>query len=50
MTEQMDVYLGLVLSLMFLAGCFLVVVSVRQRSAERRRWQGSTAATESKSA
>ena len=41
MTEQMNVYLGMALSLMFMAGCFLIVVSVRERFEERRRWQGS---------
>jgi hypothetical protein len=36
-TEQMDLYIGVVVSLMFLAGCFLVVISARERSEERRR-------------
>ena len=42
MTEQMDLYLGVVMTLMFLFGCFLTVLSIRQRSEERRRWLGST--------
>jgi len=36
----MDVYLGVVVTLMFLFGCFLIVVSIRRRSEERRRWLG----------
>lgn len=44
LTEQMDLYLGVVVTLMFLAGCFFIVGSVRERSEERRRWRGSTAA------
>ena len=44
MTEQMDLYIGVAVTLMFLAGCFLVVVRVRERFEERRRWQGWTAA------
>ena len=43
LTEQLELYLGVVVTLMFLAGCFLTVVSVRERSEERRRWLGSTA-------
>ena len=37
MTERMDLYIGVVVTLMFLAGCFLVVISVRERLEERRR-------------
>jgi hypothetical protein len=44
LTERMDLYLGLVTTLMFLAGCVLIVLSVRERSEERRRWRGPTAA------
>ena len=29
LTERMDLYLGLVMTLMFLAGCVLIVLSVR---------------------
>jgi len=43
-TEQMDLYIGVAATLMFLAGCLLVVVSVRERLEERRRWLGSPAA------
>ncbi len=43
MTERMDLYIGVVVTLMFLAGCFFIVVSVRKRSEERRRWQHPTA-------
>jgi hypothetical protein len=39
--SQMNLYLGVVVTLMFLSGCFLIVVSIRQRSEERRRWRGS---------
>ena len=42
MTEQMNLCLGVVVALLFLAGCFLAVVSVRERSEERGRWRGST--------
>ena len=42
MTERMDLYLGVVVALMFLAGCFVSLVSIRERSEERRRWRGST--------
>jgi hypothetical protein len=45
LTEQMDLYIGVAVILMFLAGCFLVVVSVRERFEEHRRWRDSTAAT-----
>ena len=44
MTEQMDLYLAVVVILMFLSGCFLIVVSIRKRSQERRRWLGPNAA------
>ena len=40
--ERIDLYLGVVVTLMFLAGCVLIVVSARERSEERRRWRGST--------
>jgi hypothetical protein len=42
LTERMDLYIGVAVTLMFVAGCSLAVVSVRQRSEERRRWRGST--------
>jgi hypothetical protein len=45
LTEQIDLYIGVAVTLMFLAGCFLVVVSLRERFEERRRWRASTAAT-----
>jgi hypothetical protein len=45
LTEQMDLYIGVAATLMFLAGCFLVVVSVRERFEERRRWRDPTAVT-----
>jgi hypothetical protein len=42
-TEQMDLYLGVVVSLMFLAGCFVIAIRAHERSEERKRLQGSTA-------
>jgi hypothetical protein len=42
LTEQMDLYIGVVVLLMFLAGCFFIAVSLRERSEERRRLRGST--------
>lgn len=42
MTEQMDLYLGVIVALMFLSGCFVIVVSVRERSEELRRLRGLT--------
>ena len=44
LTERMDLYLGLVMTLMFLAGCVLIILSVRERSEERKRRRGWTAA------
>ena len=37
MTEQIDLYIGVVVTLMFLAGCFLTVVSARDRADKRSR-------------
>jgi hypothetical protein len=37
LTERMDLYFGVVVTLMFLAGCFLVAVSMRERLEERKR-------------
>lgn len=37
MTDQMELYLGMVVTLMFLAGCFLIVLSVRERFDKHRR-------------
>lgn len=37
MTERMDLYLGVALALMFLGGCFLIVLSVREQFEKRRR-------------
>jgi hypothetical protein len=42
--EQMDLYVGVIVTLMFLAGCFFIIVSVPERSEQRGRWRGSTAA------
>jgi hypothetical protein len=44
LTERFDLYLGVVVTLMFLIGCVLIVVSARERSEERRRWRSSTVA------
>ena len=44
MTERMDLYIGVAVTLMFLAGCFLVIVRVRERFEERRRQRGWAAA------
>jgi hypothetical protein len=43
-TERVDLYIGAVVTLMFLAGCFLVVVGMRERFKERRRERVWTAA------
>lgn len=43
MTEQMDLYLAIVVTLMFLSGCFLIVLSVREQLEKRgreRSWVG----------
>jgi hypothetical protein len=45
LTERIDLYIGAVVTLMFLAGCFLAVVSIRQRSRERKRFSGSITKT-----
>ena len=37
MTERIDIYIGVVVILMFLAGCFLIVLSARERTEERSR-------------
>ena len=42
MNERMELYLVVILTLMYL-GCFLTVVSVRERSEESGRWLDSTA-------
>ena len=39
----MELYLGVILTLMFLIGCFLTLVGLRERSEKRRRWIDSTA-------
>jgi hypothetical protein len=44
LNERFDIYISAVVILMFLAGCFLVVVSARERIRELRRWQSSAAA------
>ncbi len=44
MTERVDLYIGVVVTLMFLAGCCLVVVGMRERLKERRRERVWTAA------
>ena len=44
LTERMDLYIGAVATLMFLAGCVLTILSVRERSQERRRQRGYTVA------
>jgi hypothetical protein len=36
--EQIDLWIGGIATLMFLTGCFLVVLSARHRSEERSRW------------
>jgi hypothetical protein len=42
LTEQLEFYLGVIVTLMFLAGCFLTVVSIRERSEEHSRWRVPT--------
>jgi hypothetical protein len=42
LTERMDVYIGAVVILMFLAGCFFVFLAARERSEARRRSGFST--------
>jgi hypothetical protein len=37
LTEQMDLYLGVVVTLMFLSGCIVMVLSVREQLERRRR-------------
>ena len=37
MTEQMDLYLAIIVTLMFLSGCFLIVLSVREQLEKRGR-------------
>lgn len=37
MTERIDIYIGVVVVLMFLAGCFLIILSARERTEERGR-------------
>lgn len=43
LTERMELYLGVIVTVMFLIGCFLTVLGIRERSEQRRRWLGSTA-------
>jgi len=38
LAEQIDLYIGVVVTLMFLAGCFLTVLSARDRAEKRSRW------------
>ena len=38
LADRMELYLGVILTLMFLIGCFLTVVGLRERSEKRRRW------------
>lgn len=37
MTEQMNLYLAIIVTLMFLSGCFLIVLSVREQLEKRGR-------------
>ena len=39
LTGQHDLYIAVVVTVMFLAGCVLVVVNRYQRSRERKRWE-----------
>lgn len=39
LTPQQDLYLGVVVTLMFLAGCVFAVVIRYQRSHKRKRWE-----------
>jgi hypothetical protein len=39
MAPEHDVYLGVVVTVMFLAGCVIAVVNRYGRSRERRRWE-----------
>jgi hypothetical protein len=36
LTERMDLYLGVAVTLMFLAGCFLIVLSLREQFEKRK--------------
>jgi len=38
LTYQFDLYLAAIVTAMFLAGCVLFVLGVRERSQERKRW------------
>jgi hypothetical protein len=37
LTERMDLYVGVAVTLMFLAGCFLIVLSLREQFEKRKR-------------
>jgi hypothetical protein len=37
LSERMDLYLGAAVTLMFVAGCFLIVLSLREQFEKRKR-------------
>jgi hypothetical protein len=39
MTPKQDVYLAVVVMIMFLAGCAIAIANRYQRARERRRWE-----------
>jgi hypothetical protein len=42
MTEQVDIYLAIIVAVMFVAGCFLTVFAARKRSQARKRWDSES--------
>lgn len=48
--ERMDLYIAGVVTLMFLAGCFLAILAARERSRARFRLEGSPVAKTTQSA
>jgi hypothetical protein len=37
LSERMDLYLGVAVTLMFVSGCFLIVLSLREQFEKRKR-------------
>jgi predicted Co/Zn/Cd cation transporter (cation efflux family) len=42
MTERIDLFIAIAVAVMFVAGCFLTVFSVRRRAKNRKRWDANS--------
>jgi hypothetical protein len=42
MTERIDLFVAITVAVMFVAGCFLTVFTVRRRTRNRKRWDANS--------